>query len=156
MTADLFTHTRLQEALHALRADLIQEEGPRISTMRNYRFALVQYEPKDEFRLRSEVRKLTTDLAASGWMVLTVNLQKLLLDRIRAQGDEFIARLIEREKRISQRFIERGIQDLQAKLAPLIEGPAGIAADCSQIICDYAMRLARWRRDGSSRQTTSP
>jgi hypothetical protein len=91
MTAELFSP--LQEAIHALRSDLIQEAGPRISTMRNYRFAIVQYDPKDEFRLRLEVRKLNTELVANGWMVLSINLQKLLLDRVRSQGDEYIQRL---------------------------------------------------------------
>lgn len=138
MTADLFSLTPLQEAIHALRSDLIQEDGPRISTMRNYRFAIVQYDPKDEFRLRREVRRLNTELVSNGWMVLSINLQKLLLDRVRSQGEEYIQRLIEREKRTSQKSIERGIQDLQTRLAPLIEGPDGIAADVSQIICDYA------------------
>ena len=138
MTADLFSQTPLQEAIHALRSDLIQEDGPRISTMRNYRFAILQYDPKNEFRLRREVRRLNTELVSNGWMVLTINLQKLLLDRVRSQGEEFIQRLIERETRTSQKSIERGIQDLQTRLAPLIEGPEGIAADCSRIICDYA------------------
>jgi hypothetical protein len=106
--------------------------------MRNYRFAIVQYDPKHEFQLRREVRKLNTDLVSNGWMVLTINLQKLLLDRVRSQGKRFLERLIEREKRTSQKSIERGIQDLQTILAPLIEGPEGIAADCSRIISDYA------------------
>lgn len=138
MTADLFKQTSLQQAIHALRSDLIQDDGPRISTMRNYRFAIVQYEPKDEFPLRREIRKLNTDLVANGWMVLTINLQKLLLDRVRTGGMDFVQRLIDREKRISRRSSERGLQDLQTTLAPLIEGPEGIAADCSRIICDYA------------------
>jgi hypothetical protein len=138
MTNDLFSQTPLQEALHALRADLIQEDGPRISTMRNYRFAIVQYDPKDEFRLRREVRKLHTELIANGWMVLPISLQKLLLDRVRAQGDDFIQRLIEREKRTTRKSISRGVQDLQNQLATLIEGPQGVAADCSRIICEYA------------------
>jgi hypothetical protein len=46
--------------------------------------------------------------------------------------------LIEREKRTTGKSIERGIQDLQTRLSPLIEGPEGIAADCSRIICSYA------------------
>lgn len=138
MTGDLFSQTPLQEAIHALRSDLIQEDGPRISTMRNYRFAIVPYDPKDEFRLRREVRKLHTELVSNGWMVLTINLQKLLLDRVRSQGEDFVQRLIEREKRTSQKSITRGIQDLQSRLAPLIEGQDGIAADCSRIICEYA------------------
>jgi hypothetical protein len=138
MTADLFSQTPLAEVFSALRSDLIQEDGPRISTMRNYRFAIVQYDPKDEFTLRREVRRLNTDLVANGWMVLSINLQKLLLDRVRSQGEEYIRRLIEREKRTTGKSIERGIQDLQTRLSPLIEGPEGIAADCSRIICSYA------------------
>lgn len=138
MTTDLFSETPLQKAIHDLRSDLIQDDGPRISTMRNYRFAIVQYDPQNEFRVRREMRKLHSDLISGGWMVLPISLQKLLLDRIRAQGDEFIQRLIEREKRTSQKSIARGLQDLQSRLAPLIEGPQGIAADCSRIICDYA------------------
>jgi hypothetical protein len=131
MTADLFPQTPLQEAIHALRSDLIQEAGPRISTMRNYRFAIVQYDPQDEFRLRLEVRRLNNELLHNGWMVLSINLHKLLLDRVRSQGHEYI-------QRTSQKSIERGIQDLQTRLAPLIEGPEGIAADVSRIICDHA------------------
>jgi hypothetical protein len=136
--ADLFHQSGFQQAIHALRNDLIAETGPRISTMRNYRFAIVQYEPKDEFRLRREVRKLHSDLVASGWMVQSINLQKLLLDRVRAQGDDYVQHLIAREKRTTQKSLDRGLQDLQSNLAPLIEGPNGIAADCSRIICEYA------------------
>lgn len=86
MTADLFSQTPLAQVFSALRSDLIQEDGPRISTMRNYRFAIVQYDPQDEFTLRSEVRRLHTDLINNGWKVLSINLQKLLLDRVRSQG----------------------------------------------------------------------
>src|SRR5271155_4385086 len=93
----LFDRTPLQEAFAALRSDLIQEDGPRISTMRNYRFAIVQYSPRDEFDLRSEVRKLSTDLVANGWVVFSINLHKLLLDRVRAQGEEWVRRVIEME-----------------------------------------------------------
>ncbi|MFM7165069.1 MAG: DUF1788 domain-containing protein [Planctomycetaceae bacterium] len=138
MTADLFSQTPLTEVFNALKSDLIQEDGPRISTMRNYRFAIVPYDPKDEFALRREVRKLHTDLVSSGWMVLSINLQKLLLDRVRSQGEDFVRRLIEREKRTAGRSIDRAIQDLQTRLSPLIEGPDGIAADCSRLICSYA------------------
>ena len=49
---DSFHQTPVQQAIRALRDDLIQDDGPRISTMRNYRFAIVQYDPKEEFKLR--------------------------------------------------------------------------------------------------------
>jgi len=138
VTMPLFQQTQLQEAFVALRRDLIHEDGPRISTMRNYRFAIVQYAPSDEFRVRSEVQKLTSDLTANGWVVLSISLQKLLLDRARAQGDEWMSRVIQMERRMSESGAERGLNYLKSKLAPLIEGPTGIAADCSKIIRDFA------------------
>lgn len=136
----LFDRTPLQEAFSALRRDLIHEDGPRISTMRNYRFAIVQYEPTKEFDLRAEVRKLSSDLVANGWVVISVNLQKLLLDRVRGLGEEWVHRVIEMEKRTAGIAPERGLNYLKTKLTPLIEGPDGIAADCSRVIGEYADR----------------
>lgn len=138
MSAPLFQQTPLQEAFAALRRDLIHEDGPRISTMRNYRFAIVQYDPSDEFKLRGEVQRLSSDLAANGWMVLSINLQKLLLDRIRAQGDGWVARVGQMEERMAALAPERGLNYLKSKLSPLVEGPEGIAADCAKIIAEYA------------------
>jgi len=130
--------TPLQETFAALRRDLIHDDGPRISTMRNYRFAIVQYDPSDEFKLRAEVQRLSTDLVASGWMVLSIDLQKLLLERLRAEGDTWLSRVQETEQRLATIAPERGLNYLQSKLAPLIEGPDGIAADCSRLICAHA------------------
>ena len=138
MTASLSQRNALQEAFAALRRDLIHDDGPRISTMRNYRFAIVQYEPKQELGLREQVQRLSSDLVAHGWMVLSINLQQLLLDRVRAQGDDWVARVIKMERQMSERDPERGLNYLKSKLSPLIEGPDGIAADCSRIISDYA------------------
>ena len=77
---------------------------------------------------------------ANGWIVLPINLQKLLLDRVRAQGPEWVDRVIEMERTTSHLERGRGLNYLKSKLAPLIEGPEGIAADCSKIICEYADR----------------
>ena len=133
-----FQPTPLQEAFTALRRDLIDEEGPRISTMRNYRFAIVQYDPSEEFRVRAEVQRLSADLVANGWMVLPIDLQKLLLDRVRAQGDAWVQRVIEMERRLGETESQRGLNYLKSKLTPLIEGPEGIAADCGRIVARYA------------------
>ncbi len=138
MTDPLFQRTRLQEAFAALRNDLIHEDGPRISTMRNYRFAIVQYERAAEFQLRGEVQRLNADLTANGWMVLSISLQKLLFERSRQQGQGFIDGVVQMEERMGSADPERGLDYLKAKLSPLIEGPDGIAADCSRIISDYA------------------
>ena len=128
----------LHETFADLRKDLMHEDGPRISTMRNYRFAIVQYKPTDEFRLRAEVQRLSSDLVAHGWVVLSISLQRLLLDRVRAQGDEWVQRVIEMERRVGKAAPERGLNYLKTKLAPLIEGPEGVAADCSRIILEHA------------------
>lgn len=124
----------LQQAMRLLRRDLIDPDGPRISTMRNYRFAILQYRPEDEFKLRAEVQRLSGDLIANGWVVLTISLQALLMQRIRAQGEDWLQRVIARERRTATKSCERGLNELKDKLAPLIEGPDGLAADCSRMI----------------------
>ncbi len=137
-TSPLFQRTAVQRAIAALREDLVHEDGPRISTMRNYRFAIVPYDPTDEFALRAEVQRLSHDLVAHGWVVLSISLQRLLLDRVRAQGDEWVQRVIDMERRTSAIGSERGLNYLKSKLAPLVEGPDGIAADCSRLIAAHA------------------
>ena len=83
MSRGLDDKTQLQQGMSDLRDDLIQDSGPQISTMRNYRFAILQYDPKQEFELRSELAKLSTDLSQHGWVVLSIDLQKLLLARLK-------------------------------------------------------------------------
>jgi hypothetical protein len=136
----LFDRTPIQETFAALRRDLIHEDGPRISTMRNYRFAIVQYDPGKEFELRAEVRKLSAELVANGWVVFSINLQKMLLDRVRKEGEDWVKRVVEMERRTEARAPGRGLNYLKSKLTPLIEGPEGIAADCSRVIAEHADR----------------
>ncbi len=131
--------TELEEAFVGLRRDLIHENGPQISTMRNYRFAILPYSPSDEFKLRGQVQKLVGELTANGWVVLTLSLQKLLLKRVRAMGNDIVARLIEMERRVASKSgPERGLEYLRGKLSQQIEGPGGIAADVSSAICSFA------------------
>jgi hypothetical protein len=125
-----------QAAFATLRGDLCHTDGPRITTMRNYRFAIVVYDPIHEFAVRAEARRLETELCGRGWMVRSISLQRLLIDRIRAQGPEWIERVAEWERRTAALAPERGVGYLQAKLAPLIEGPDGLAADCSAKITE--------------------
>ena len=133
-----FQQGALDEAVHALERDLLAETGPQISTMRNYRFAILPYKPEDEFKLRQLVRRLTDTLRAEGWSVLPISLQKLLLDRIRATGTDNIATLIAREKRLHEKDPERAVAHLRDKIAPHIEGPDGIAADVARLINSFA------------------
>ncbi len=121
--------TQLDEAFAALRRDLINENGPQISTMRNYRFAIVPYVPRDEYRLRTKVQSLVSELTANGWVVLTLSLQKLLLDRIRQLGPDIIERMVRMERRTAEISAEKGLNYLSQKICNEIEGPDGIAAD---------------------------
>jgi hypothetical protein len=129
--------TQLDEAFAALRRDLVHVDGPRISTMRNYRYAIVPYDPADEFKLRQHVRELVGVLSASGWVVLTLSLHKLLLGRIRAMGDDVVQRLIEAERAAAAISPERGINYLRTKLGRELDGAAGIAADVSREILAF-------------------
>lgn len=140
MSATLFSRSPLRAAFSALRDDLVQEDGPRISTMRNYRFAIVPYDPRDEFALRAEVQKLTNELVAHGWVVLSISLQKLLLDRVRALGPEQVQWLLDSERDFAEYDLDRGLAFIKDQLAPLIEGPTGLAADCAKIIRDQVIR----------------
>jgi hypothetical protein len=138
MTEPIFNQGSLEEAVAALRRDLLAENGPQISTMRNYRFAILPYRPKDEFKLRQLMRRLTDELRAEGWAVLPISLQKILLDRIRATGQENVEELIKRETRLFAKDPERALAHLRDKVAPHIEGPDGIAADVAKLITAFA------------------
>ncbi|MFM1900860.1 MAG: hypothetical protein RLZZ216_1436 [Cyanobacteriota bacterium] len=138
MTGTLPLFGQAQEAISALRRDLVDpEDGPRISTMRNYRFAIVQYSPDNEYAIRTEVQRLVSELEAKGWFVLTIDLQKLLLDRIRSQPDDWSEKVMAMEKRMAERQLERGLNYLKSKLLPLVEGPEGLAGDCKCLIQDF-------------------
>jgi len=134
----LFDQTPLAESLASLKNDLIQDDGPRISTMRNYRFAILQYKPEEEFELRKKVQQLSRELEQVGWVVLTISLQKLLYSRLREQKDDWLARIMNREREFRTIDPERGLNDLKKNIGPLIEGPDGISADCAKIISEFA------------------
>ena len=95
MTEQLsFQQGALEVAVDALEHDLLAADGPQISTMRNYRFAILPYRPAEEFKLRQHIHRLTHELRAAGWGVLSISLQKLLFDRIRATGLQAVEALI--------------------------------------------------------------
>lgn len=125
---------RLDQGFAELRTDLVHAEGPRISTMRNYRFAILQYEPRLEYRLRRNTQQLTQTLIASGWVVLPIDLQQVFFDRLRGQGEQWLDRVARMEGATTARDDARGLQYLKGKIGPLIEGPEGIAADCARLI----------------------
>jgi hypothetical protein len=124
-----FTPGTYEEAFAALRKDLVAEGGPQISTMRNHPFAILPYPPDREFEVRRLLQRLVLDLRAVGWVVLSIDMQQLLLDRISREGEEFRRSIIERERRLFQRDPQRALNHLTEKVTNLIEGPEGIAAD---------------------------
>ena len=138
MTTPAVARSRLAEAFEALRKDLIHEEGPRISTMRNYRFAILQYDPAAEFELRQHAQRLSADLAAHGWVVLPIDLHRLIAERVRRQGPGWMASVTAMEKRLAATDRKRALNHVIGKLTPLVEGKDGIAADCSRVITEFA------------------
>lgn len=123
---------RLASTFEALKNDLIHEDGPRISTMRNYRFCIAVYPPDKEFELRTQVQRLTSELLQCGWVVKSISLQALLIARLRRHGQEYVDALIEREKSAAAEGPARGLNLLTRKVTAEIEGPEGIAADVAR------------------------
>jgi hypothetical protein len=81
---------------------------------------------------------MTEDLKAEGWSVLAVSLQRLFLDRVRALGKGEFERIVAREKRLYDKDPARALEHVREKIAPLIEGPEGIAADVARLIEKFA------------------
>lgn len=120
----------LSRAVDALEKDLLSDDGPQISTVRNYNFAILPYDPEDELALRRAINELCERLRDAGWNTRTIPLHSLLLERLRAQGQEFIDAMIQREKKLSRGTdAGRGLRTLKERVVSLIEGPDGIAAD---------------------------
>jgi hypothetical protein len=122
--------SQLARSLAALEKDLLSDEGPQISTVRNYNFAILPYEPDHEFELRRAINELCERLREAGWNTGTIPLHSLLLRRLAAQGEEFVQAMIEREKRLYKGTDPwRGLRALKDRVITLIEGPDGLAAD---------------------------
>lgn len=119
----------LERTFKALKKDLLREGGAQISTTRNYNFAILPYDPDQEFPLREQVSRLSAELRDAGWSTATIALHTLLLERLRALGDDYLASLIEREKRLSQKDPARALSHLSEHIVQEIEGPTGLAAD---------------------------
>jgi len=142
---EIVFRTDLRDAIAALSKDLRGEDGPRISTIRNYNFALLPYPPEDEFKLRARVHQLSTELVNEGWIVKSLALQKLLFDRLRALGDDYLESIIATERRLYKKAAafaktatppapDAALTHLQGKLLQHIEGPHGLAADVEREI----------------------
>lgn len=137
--------TDVNEGIAALRSDLRGEGGPRISTIRNYNFAILPYPPEEEFKLRARVHQLAAELMSEGWIVKSLALQTLLFQRLRALGDDYLPSVVATERRLFGKAVafakvsalpapEAALAHLQSKLVQHIEGPSGLAADIQREI----------------------
>lgn len=132
----------LQNAFAALERDLLAEEGPRISTMRNYRFAILPYPPEREFEVRRRARQLSEKLRTKhGWEVLDVDLHAVLMQRLRSRlRAEELDSLVVSEKRLAAKDPLRPLSRLQGPLSRLLEGEQGLAGDVVAEISAFADR----------------
>jgi hypothetical protein len=126
-----FQHpTEIRLAVEALKVDLLREDGPSISTVRNYNFAILPYDPEQEFALRAAVHRLSEELRDAGWNTGTIPLHALLLGRVRGEGQDFIDAMVRREKHLmASADPARGLRTLKERIVTLLEGPEGLAAD---------------------------
>lgn len=121
--------TGLRAVFAALKKDLLGPDGPQISTMRGQQLAILVYPPKDEYLLRQQVQTLTHELADGGWNVQTLDLQRLLFQRLRDEDPRLLDRLIQRERMLAEDDRQQAQRWLGQKLAPFLEGPDGLAKD---------------------------
>lgn len=137
-----FDRTDLDHAVRALKTDLLSPGGPRISTMHNYNFAILPYEPDEELKLRTRIKRLSEELKAEGWAVCSIALHRLLLDRLKRLGDGRLESLVERERALAEDDPEVALEHLTEILAQQIEGPNGLAADVAKVLTDFRAGLA--------------
>ena len=140
MSGPLLDKPSLERAIDELKRDLLDKSGPRISTMRNYRFAILTYDPQEEFDLRQRIRSLCDELTGHGWNVLSISLQQLLLDRLKAEDPRVLKSIIRMEHRLHEKDPARALNHLKDKLTRYVEGVDGIAADVIRVIEDFAQK----------------
>lgn len=140
-TENLYERTDIDEAIRALKSDLLGPDGPRISTTRKYNFAILPYRPSDELKLRQRINRLISELRAEEWSVLPIALHRLLLDRLRRLEPAHLESVIAREKRLHAKDPQRALTHLTEFLARHIEGPDGLAADVAKAITDFKAQL---------------
>lgn len=135
MTADLFEPRGVDAAVNQLEADLTAPAGPSISTMRNHNFAILLYAPREEYRVRQRLHRMTHRLKGDGWGVLSIALHQVVLDRLRRElGPDEVEALIALEKRQYVKSPERALKLLKDEFSPLIDGESGLAADVAKLI----------------------
>lgn len=89
----------LENRIETLKKDLLHPAGPCISTNRNYPFALFQYPPHEEFKMRATLLELLDTLRSKAWTILNVDLLATFIEYLDQQEEgELIEALIQEEK----------------------------------------------------------
>jgi hypothetical protein len=89
----------LESRIDTLKKDLLNPAGPCISTNRNYPFAIFQYPPHEEFKMRTQLVELLNALRGKAWTILNVDLFSTLIEYLSKQEDgELIETLVQEEK----------------------------------------------------------
>ncbi len=73
----------LKERIELLEQDLLAKP-PRVSVYRDLPFAILRYNPREEWELRREARHLATRLENHGWEAVSVSMGDLLWEAIDA------------------------------------------------------------------------
>ncbi|MGE5573010.1 MAG: BREX protein BrxB domain-containing protein [Bacteroidota bacterium] len=85
----------LKDRIALLESDVLADP-PRISVYRDFPFAILRYDPHDEWQVQREARLLTARLENAGKKVVTVSMAELLWEAIEAA--EGIDTIVELEK----------------------------------------------------------
>lgn len=89
----------IEYRIDTLKKDLLNPAGPCISTNRNYPFAIFQYPPHEEFKMRAKLLELLDALRSKAWIILNVDLFSTLIEYLSKQENgELIEALIQEEK----------------------------------------------------------
>jgi hypothetical protein len=96
----------LKERIDLLENDL-KADPPRISVYHDLPFAILRYDPQEEWILRREVRFLSTRLKSAGKEVVTISLAQLLWEII--ESAEGLDAIVELERR-------QGFEKAQAQI----------------------------------------
>lgn len=135
--SDLLEAAPHEAALADLERDLIGDDGPHISTMRNYRFAIVPYAPHQEFEMRAHVTRLSGRLREKGWQVLSISLHALMLDLVGRMDPQYRDSVIRREKRNFAKDPLRALDGLKEELVAVLDETRGLAAAVTERIARF-------------------
>ncbi|MEX2443107.1 MAG: BREX protein BrxB domain-containing protein [Alkalispirochaeta sp.] len=118
----------LESRLAGLKIDLLDSNGPAISTNRAYPFAIFWYPPDEEYAAREKIVELGDDLRREGWNVHSIDLMGLLLAYLSDVDEGGLVEYLEGEEETLYRAHRGNLEPQIAMLANEL-GPHFDAAD---------------------------